>query len=40
MNRWGVRILGVMLLVMFSLIFFQMYKSLVMLQRQQQSAPR
>jgi len=41
MNRWGVRIVGILLIVMFALIFLQMYKSLVTLQRQQeQSTPR
>ena len=41
MNRWGVRIVGILLIVMFALIFLQMYKSLVTLQRQhEQSAPR
>lgn len=37
MNRWGARILGVILLVVFSMMFLQMYKTLVALQRQ--SAP-
>lgn len=40
MNRWGVRIFGLVLLLLFALVFMQMYKSLVMLQEQQQSAPR
>lgn len=38
MNRWGVRIVGVLLIVMFALVFLQMYKSLVTLQRQRESA--
>jgi hypothetical protein len=37
MNRWGARLLGMILLVVFSLMFLQMYKTLVRLQ--QQSAP-
>ena len=40
MNRWAVRILGIFLLILFSLVFVQMYKTLVMMKRQQdQSAP-
>ena len=37
MNRWGARLLGIILLVVFSLMFLQMYNTLVRLQ--QQSAP-
>jgi preprotein translocase subunit YajC len=35
MNRWGARILGVILLVVFAMMFAQMYKTLVRLQQQQ-----
>jgi hypothetical protein len=38
MNRWGARLLGVILLVVFSLMFLQMYKTLVRLQQQQAPA--
>jgi hypothetical protein len=40
MNRWGIRVFGLVLLLLFALVFMQMYKSLVALQQQQQSAPR
>jgi len=40
MNRWAVRIVGLLMLLLFGLVFTQMYKSLVALQRQQQEAPR
>lgn len=41
MNRWAVRIVGLLMLLLFGLVFVQMYKSLVTLQRQQeQTAPR
>lgn len=36
MNRWAVRILGVVMLLVFALIFVQMYNQL---QRMQQKAP-
>lgn len=40
MNRWTVRILGVALIIVFTLVMTMMYKQLVALQRaQQQSAP-
>ena len=35
MNRWGVRALGILLLLMFGLIFLQLYKQLTDLQRMQ-----
>lgn len=34
MNRWGARILGLVLLLIFGLVFLQMYKTLVKLQQQ------
>jgi Tfp pilus assembly protein PilX len=34
MNRWAFRILGIIVLLIFTLMFMQMYKSLVMMQRQ------
>jgi hypothetical protein len=37
MNRWAARLLGLILLVVFALMFAQMYRTLVRLQ--QQSAP-
>lgn len=39
MNRWTVRILGLVLLLVFGLVMTMMYKQLVQLQRAQQSAP-
>ena len=33
MNRWAARIMGLVLLVVFALMFLQMYKTLVALQR-------
>ncbi len=36
MNRWGVRVLGIIMLLVFGLIFLQLYKQLVDLQRMQQ----
>jgi len=33
MNRWIVRMLGVLMLLMFMLIFVQMYKQLELMQR-------
>ena len=38
MNRWTARLLGVILLVVFSLMFAQMYKTLVRLQQQRAPA--
>jgi hypothetical protein len=37
MNRWGVRIVGLLMLLLFALVFTQLYKSLVTLQRQHQA---
>ncbi len=39
MNRWSVRILGLVLLLVFALVMTMMYRQLVQLQREQQSAP-
>lgn len=39
MNRWAARIVGLILLLIFALLFLQMHRTLVMLQRQQQSSP-
>lgn len=36
MNRWGVRIVGLMMVLIFLLIFAHMYRTLKMLQRQAQ----
>jgi hypothetical protein len=33
MNRWAFRIVGLLLLLVFALMFVQMYKSLVMMRR-------
>ncbi|HEX8616634.1 MAG TPA: hypothetical protein VF911_03515 [Thermoanaerobaculia bacterium] len=33
MNRWAARIAGILLLLVFSMMFLQMYKTLVALQR-------
>lgn len=35
MNRWAARILGLILILIFTLVFVQMYRSLVKLQEQQ-----
>ncbi len=35
MSRWGVRALGIIMLLLFGLIFLQLYKQLVDLQRMQ-----
>ena len=40
MNRWAFRILGIVILLVFTLMFIQMYKSLVMMQRQTVPATR
>jgi hypothetical protein len=37
MNRWAARLLGLILLLVFSMMFLQMYRTLVALQRE--SAP-
>jgi hypothetical protein len=39
MNRWGARILGLLLLLVFAMMFAQMYKTLVSMQQQQQASP-
>jgi hypothetical protein len=41
MNKWAVRIAGLLLLLMFALVFAQMHSTLRRIQRQQQgsSAP-
>ena len=38
MNRWTARIVGVILLVVFSMMLLQMYKTLVALQRETAAA--
>jgi hypothetical protein len=38
MNRWTVRVVGVLLLLMFALVFVQMHSSLRRIQQQQQHA--
>jgi hypothetical protein len=35
MNRWGVRIMGLILLLMFMLLFLNLKKQLVMIQQMQ-----
>lgn len=35
MNRWAARVLGIIMLLIFGLIFLQLYKQLVDLQRMQ-----
>lgn len=37
MNRWAYRIVLLLMLLLFGLVFLQLYKQLVMLQRQQQT---
>jgi putative copper export protein len=39
MNRWGARLLGIILLLVFMLMFAHMQRTLRTLQQQQQSAP-
>jgi hypothetical protein len=39
MNRWAVRILGLLLLLAFMLVFMQMYRTLVALQRGEGTTP-
>lgn len=39
MNRWGVRLLGAILLLVFLLVLTHLHRSLLMLQRTQQAAP-
>jgi hypothetical protein len=41
MNRWAVRIAGLLLLLLFALVFAQLHRTLIMMQRQQgqQSQP-
>lgn len=36
MNKWGVRIAGLLMLLLFALVFAQLRASLVKMQRQQQ----
>ena len=36
MNKWGVRIAGLLMLLLFALVFAQLRSSLVKLQQQQQ----
>jgi hypothetical protein len=38
MNRWAARIIGLILLLLFGLMFMQMHKTLVMLQRESQQS--
>jgi hypothetical protein len=38
MNRWTARIIGLVLLLVFALMFAQMYKTLKMLEQQQTGA--
>jgi len=40
MNRWAARIIGVILLLLFSLMFLQMYKTLKLMQQQTQTQGR
>ena len=41
MNKWGVRIIALLMLLMFALVFAQLHSTLRRLQQeQQQSAPR
>jgi len=35
MSRWGVRILGLVMLLVFALVFLQMYKQLQQMQQMQ-----
>jgi len=39
-NKWAVRIMGLLLLLGFALVMTHLHKTLVMIQRQQQAAPR
>ena len=38
MNRWGVRIAGLIMLLLFALVFAQMHSTLRKMQQQQQNA--
>jgi competence protein ComGF len=38
MNRWGYRIVAILMLMIFAFVFHQMYKTLVMLKDQNQSS--
>jgi hypothetical protein len=38
MNRWGVRIAGLVMLLFFALVFAQMYKQLAMLEKNRAAA--
>ncbi len=36
MSRWGVRLLGIVMLLVFALIFFNLYKQLAQMQQMQE----
>ena len=38
MNRWAARIIGLILLLLFAMMFLQMHKTLVMLERESQQS--
>ena len=38
MNRWAARIVGLLLLLIFAMMFAQMYKTLKMMEQQQSGA--
>jgi heme A synthase len=38
MNRWAARIIGLLMLLLFALMFVQMHKTLSMLQRESQQS--
>lgn len=40
MNRWGARILGLLLLLVFALVFLQMHRTLLRLQQQNAATSR
>ena len=40
MNRWAARILGLLLLLLFTLVFVQMHKTLVKLQQEAAASSR
>ena len=40
MNKWAVRIAGLLMLLLFALVFIQMRSTLVRLQQQQQQTAR
>jgi hypothetical protein len=39
MNRWGVRIVGILILLMLVLVFMQMHRTLLRLQRERAAVP-